>query len=397
MKTGSRRIVHFDMDAFYASIEENLDPEIRKYPVIIGSDPRNGRGRGVVSTCNYKARAFGIHSAMPISVAWRKCPQAVYLRPRLATYQQVSMQIMELLNQFAPKIEPVSVDEAYLDCSGTHLLYPDDLNLARSIQDKILSQTGLHASVGVASNKFVAKIASELNKPAGLCVCPFGQERSFLEPLPLNRLWGLGKKNVAALNQAGFFRIGQLASAPLSDLRSVLKNRAPLIRELARGRDDRPVLSHWAQKSFSEEQTYDHDTTDLAVITKTLSHLSEQLGYRIRCKGLHFRTVRLKVRFADFRTHTRAFTLSASSNQTAAIRQAALDLLIRFWQQQNQGGQPVRLIGIALDNTSDASAGIQKELFPSNSFADIRNISLDKLFDEINTQFPGKAHVASTL
>lgn len=206
-----RKILHVDMDAFYASVEQLDHPEYRGLPVVVGADPKGGAGRGVVSTCSYEARKFGIHSAMLISQAYRLCPDAVFVFPRFRRYEEISKTVMEILKSFSPEIEQIGIDEAFLDCSASILLFGSAEKIGRTIKDLILEKTGLVASVGIASNKFIAKVASDLEKPDGLVICPEGHEKEFLAPLEVNRLWGAGKKTTALLSEMGIKKIGELA------------------------------------------------------------------------------------------------------------------------------------------------------------------------------------------
>src|SRR6058998_1071421 len=220
-----RTILHVDMDAFYAAIEQRDHPQFRGKPVIVGADPKNGLGRGIVATCSYEARKFGVHSAQPISKAWRLCPQGIYVRPDMAKYARVSERIMSLLMEFSDLVEQVSIDEAFLDVTGSRELYGSGEEIARKIKSRIYGDQRLTASVGVAGNKFVAKVASDLEKPDGLVIVPPGKEKGFLRPLPVSRLWGVGPKTESSLLKMGIERIGQLAEM----------NRDSMMRRLGKG------------------------------------------------------------------------------------------------------------------------------------------------------------------
>ena len=256
----ARTIIHVDMDAFYASVEQRDRPDLRGRPVIVGADPR---GRGVVSAASYEARAFGVHSAMPIGRAARLCPTGVFLPVDMAKYAQVSRQIMAILAEFTPLLEPLSIDEAFLDVTASRGLLGDGERIARAIKQRIRDTVGLTASVGVASNKFVAKVASELRKPDGLVVVPPGEEAAFLAPLPVSRLWGVGRVTASDLDAMGILTIGQLATVPVDHLRARFGGSGADLRALALGLDDRPVEPFAPPKSMGAEETFEQDHRDL--------------------------------------------------------------------------------------------------------------------------------------
>lgn len=354
-----RIIVHVDMDAFYAAVEQLDHPEYRGKPVVVGADPAGGRGRGVVSASSYEARAFGIRSAMPISEAWRRCPQAVFLRPRFTRYEEVSRKVMDILSGFSPKLEQLSIDEAFLDCTGTEGLFGDPARLGGRIREAIYRETGLTASVGIASNKSVAKIASDLCKPDGLMLCPPGREREFLAPLPVTRLWGAGEKTRRKLERLGYRTAGDLAGEERETLIRHLGAWGGKLWDLANGLDHRPVEGSEPRKSISEETTFGEDTGDRRRIEAVLFAIADRLTARMRAERLRARTVTLKIRLEGFETHTRSRTLDRYVDDTAAVRDVGVALFRAF----DTGGRRVRLVGIGLSSLRAAEARGQLDLF----------------------------------
>ncbi|HEV8530875.1 MAG TPA: DNA polymerase IV [Methylomirabilota bacterium] len=351
-----RTIVHVDMDAFYASVEQRDRPELRGLPVIVGADPR---GRGVVSAASYEARRFGVHSAMPISRAYRLCPEGAYLPVDMDKYARVSTEIMDILAEFTPLVEPLSIDEAFLDVSASGALWGDGAAIGRQIKSKIASRVRLTASVGVASNKFVAKVASELEKPDGLVVVAPGTEAEFLSPLPVGRLWGVGKVAGAELHALGILTIGQLAQTPAPHLAARFGRHGPDLLQLARGLDDRPVEPAAPPKSMGAEETFERDTRDVEHLRATLRGQSERVARELRAGGYAGRTVTLKLRFADFSTITRAQTGDATQDGLAIYRRVeTLFSRVRL-------AQAVRLIGVSVSMLGSAGRGQLSLLEPN--------------------------------
>ena len=339
-----RTIVHVDMDAFYASIEQLDFQEYRNRPVVVGADPQRGKGRGVVSAANYEARAYGIHSAMPISTAYRLCPSAVFVRPRMWRYMEVSEQVMRVLSEFSPVIEQVSIDEAFLDCTGTLNLIGPPPVLGRQIKERIREETSLLASVGIATNKSVAKIASDLQKPDGLVICPPGEETIFLSELPLRSLWGAGKKTVERLQELGYTKIGDVARCSSEKLVKEFGKVGLHLWGLANGIDEREVSTHWDRKSISEETTFEKDIDSDPYIEDVLFKIADSLSRKMRSEGLKGRTIILKIRLQGFQTFTRSRTLDCTVDDTDTIRTVSTALYRGF----NRKGKRVRLIGIGL-------------------------------------------------
>lgn len=363
MEVQQKIFLHVDMDAFFASIEQSDNPEYRGRPVVVGADPEGGTGRGVVSAASYEARKFGIHSAMPISEAYRRCPGGVFVYPRMRRYSEVSHAIMEILGTFSPLIEQISVDEAFMDCTGTERLFGPPRELGMRIKKAIKKKTGLTASVGIASNKSIAKIASDLEKPDGLTICPFGSEEEFLSPLPIEKLWGAGKKTVLYLNSIGLHKIGDIARSPCDDMEKRLGKWGIHLWMLARGIDDRNISTDYSQKSISEEHTFGKDTNDAAVIEQTLLSLADQVARRTRKHGARGRTVTLKIRLEGFDTYTRSRTLPFPVNDTFTIRDTAEELFRKF----DCRGKRVRLVGVKISNLTGSGEQPQLDLFDAAS------------------------------
>ena len=339
---GARAILHVDMDAFYAAVEQRDRPELRGRPVIVGADPRGGRGRGVVATASYEARRFGVTSAMPISQAYRLCPKGAYLPVDMEKYSHVSDQVMQTFRRFTDLVEPVSIDEAFLDVTRSRRALGEAETIARALKQAIVRETGLTASVGVACSKLVAKIASEMRKPDGLVVVPAGTEAAFLAPLPVRRLWGVGPKLEETLLQAGIHTIGDLAGCDPPRLERRLGVHGHDLVELARGVDDRPVRAEADEaKSVGQEHTFGADTADPKVLRATLLDLADGVARRLRSHGLTARTVTLKYRDEDFETVTRAETFEADTHAGEAIFKVAWRLFAGV-----HAGKRVRLLGI---------------------------------------------------
>jgi DNA polymerase-4 len=347
-----RRIAHVDMDAFFAAIELKRRPELRGRPLVIG-----GRGdphaRGVVSTASYEARAFGIRSGMPLRTAWRRCPQAVFLPVDFDAYTRVSQQVKQLLREFSPVMEDAGIDEAFLDIS----LRPESAaEIGRAIQQRIGTHTGLTCSVGIAPNKLLAKIASDMEKPAGLTVLAREDVATRVWPLPVRKLWGVGPKTEARLARLGVRTIGELARLPAERLRAAFGPvHGQYLHEAAHGIDDSPLITHWEPKSLSHETTFQRDVGDWERLRRATAGLARELVERLRAEGYRARQLSVKLRYADFETHTHAVTLPAASDDPDTLQQAALRCLRRFPLTRK-----VRLIGVrvgALDKTDAASAG----------------------------------------
>lgn len=356
----SRTILHVDMDAFYAAVEAREHPEIARAPIVVGADPKGGRGRGVVAACNYEARRYGIRSAMPISEAYGRCPQGVYLRPRFDLYARVSERVMAILDRYTDLIEPLSIDEAFLDVTASAVLFGDGVTIARRIKDDVRREQGLTASVGVAPNKFLAKLASDLGKPDGLTVVAPDGASEFLRTLPVERLWGVGPKTTPRFHALGLRSIGDVAKAPLDRLEATFgRASAEHFHGLARGRDDRPVVPARERKSLGHEITFDEDVADRDVVRRTLLELADRVGMGLRRRRIAGHTVTVKLRTADYATLTRRRTLSASLATTETIYPIARELL----EAADPGTQPIRLVGVSVSGLHEAQAAEQLSLF----------------------------------
>ena len=345
MSAAARAILHVDLDAFYASVEVREHPAFAGRPVVVGADPRGGRGRGVVAAASYEARAFGIHSAMPISQAYRRCPQAVWLRPRMRLYAAASARFMAILERYTDLLEPLSIDEAFLDVTASRALFGDGEAIARRIKREVRAEEGLTASIGVAPSKFLAKIASDLRKPDGLVVVPADGIAGFLDALPVQRLWGAGPRAMAGFRQLGVSTIGAVARLPRERLIETFgESLGAHFHALASGEDARAVVPDRRRKSVGHETTFLEDVRDRAVVRRTLLALVEDVGRRLRRAGLRGQVVHLKLRGADFTTVTRQETLPSPADTTDAIWPAADRLLTKA----DDGAQAIRLIGVSV-------------------------------------------------
>jgi len=347
MTTKRRSIIHLDLDAFFASVEELLDPAIVGLPILVGGSPE---GRGVVASASYAARAFGVHSAMPMAKALRLCPQATVRHGHHEQYSVYSRQVMAILAEYTPLLEQVSIDEAFLDVTGSERLFGPAGDLARRIQERVQAQLRLSTSLGVASNKLVAKVASTLSKPHGLLVVPWGEEAVFLAPLPIERLWGVGEVTANRLRAHGVQTIGQLAALSDAQMRALFGAASAEMHRRALGIDDSPVGSEGRRKSVSQEHTYSRDVGDLTVLQRSLLGMSEDVAAQLRNAGECARTVVLKLRYPDFTTITRRSTLAQPTDLAEVLYAQAKALLEREWKR----GTLVRLIGVGATGLVEA-------------------------------------------
>ncbi len=337
-----RVIIHVDMDHFYSAVEEREHPEYKGKPVIVGADPKEGKGRGVVSTCNYEARKFGVRSSMPISRAWKRCPDAIYLQPDFKLYKKVSSKIMAILRKYADKLQRWGLDEAFLDISSRVRDFEEAKKIAEAIKQEIYDKEGLTCSVGVGSNKLVAKIASDFDKPDGLTVVEEEAVQDFLAPLSVRKLLWIGKKTERKLNKMGIKTIGDLASYDVSVLTEKFGVMGTQYHLMARGIDESEVAEREEVKSVGREITFDEDTSDSDLILETLDKLSET-AYRevVRLKML-FKTVTVKVRFENFETHTHGKTLPFFTDRLQDLQKTARKLAEKYLHQNRK----IRLIGV---------------------------------------------------
>ncbi|MFA9428961.1 DNA polymerase IV [Egicoccus sp. AB-alg2] len=387
-------ILHVDMDAFYASVEQRDDPGLRGRPVVVGG----AGGRGVVAAASYEARRFGVRSAMPMVRARRLCPDLVVAAPRFDVYRDVSREVMTILQSYTPLVEPLSLDEAFLDVSGAVRLFGPPVEIARHIRADVRRRLDLPCSVGIGPTKSVAKLLSAKAKPDGLLHWPGDEVRRRLRPLPVAELWGAGPKTVERLTAYGFTTVGQLADADLRTLQRVVGDVAGNnLHRLARGEDPRSVTPVQPTKSVSAEQTYDEDIDDPDVLRRQLLRLCEKVGRRLRKAGLSGRTITLKVRFGSFETVTRSSTLPAPTDRTHDLVTVATDLLDGLRLERAR----VRLLGVGVSNLGDGDAARQlaldapKELFPADAtdaqpgWGDRRWEDVERVADSVAERFRG--------
>ena len=386
----TRTILHVDMDAFYAAVEQRDNPEYQGRPLIVGSDPKGGRGRGVVSTCSYEARRFGVHSAQPITQAWRLCPHGVYVLPDMDKYARVSGMIMEILCDYTDMLEQISVDEAFLDVTGNRRLSGTGREIAEKIKSRISEELRLTASVGIAQNKFLAKVASDLRKPNGLVVVEPGAEKEFLSLLPIRRLWGVGPKTEQMLKKMGIQTIGQIAAVPLRDLERIMGDAGAQLWRLSQGIDDRPIDTLWERKSIGHEITFENDTADFIQIRAALLEMTEKTVRRMRLEKVRARTVAVKFREEDFSTFTRRKTLGEAVDTSEKIFPVALNLMKGLFRE----GVRVRLIGVAASNLQNADSGAQLELFKQTTQKEQK---LAEAVDDIARRFGDQAITRAAL
>jgi DNA polymerase IV (DinB-like DNA polymerase) len=343
-------ILHLDMDSFYASVEMQVNPKLRNKPVVIGADPKQGRGRGVVSTCSYEARAFGIRSAMPVSQAFGLCPHAVYLPPDFALYSKVSAEVMAILRSYGFRFQQVSIDEAFLDISPLGSFH-DAAFLAKQIQATIEKKLGLTCSIGIAQSKLVAKIASDFKKPAGLTVIEPAGTQNFLAPLPVRKVPGIGRKAELALFELGIMTVGDLAAYDVRKLVAEFGRGAAALHETALGIDGSEVEERSDTRSISREITFDMDTDDPELITMTMDTLTEEVYTGLVQEDLSFRTLAIKVRYQGFITRTRTRTLSHYTRKKEILQTCAQSLLREVMEDRK-----VRLLGIRLSSFEKSDA-----------------------------------------
>ncbi|MGH8723733.1 MAG: DNA polymerase IV [Burkholderiales bacterium] len=345
-----RRIVHLDMDAFYASVEQRDDPRLRGRPLAVGGRPGS---RGVVAAASYEARAFGVRSALPMARAVRLCPDLVIVPPDFERYRRVSNQVMDILRSCTPLVEPLSLDEAYLDVTENAWGEQFGSRVAKKLKQQILEQTRLTASAGVAPNKFLAKIASGYRKPDGLTVIPPDRVESFLQELPVDALWGVGPVTAGKLRAAGIERLVQIRATPVELLRQTVGSLADWLVQLSHGDDPRPVVPDRESKSSSTENTYAEDLTAIDFIRAELDRMARENAEWLARRRLAARTITIKVRYADFTTVTRSHTLSLATSDADVISSWAKDLLART----DAGQRPVRLLGVRVQGLVEQPAG----------------------------------------
>ena len=374
-----RAILHIDMDAFYASVEAQDHPQLRGKPLIVGGV----NGRGVVAAASYEVRRYGVRSAMPMGEALRLCPHAVCVTPRMGRYQEVSARVFEIFHEFTPLVEGLSLDEAFLDVTASERLLGSPATMGTAIRARIHAQTGLTASVGVAPNKLLAKIASDLNKPDGMCQIDAGNLRQILDPLPITRLFGVGAKSLPRVLGAGIRTFGEARQASEAQLFRAFGRHGTSMRDRAAGLDERPVIPDRDEKSISAEDTFARDIRDGRQLHVELLRLTDRTASRLRAQNLTAGTVTVKIRRADFRTYTRQRSLGVMTQDTALIAQAA-DALLAEWRRE-QPDSAVRLLGVGV---SQLDSPRQSELFGASG--NEPSGRLDSTVDDIRQRF-GKA------
>ena len=383
-----REIIHLDMDAFYASVEVLDDPSLAGKPVIVGGN----RERGVVTSASYEARPFGIHSAQPVASAMRLCPHGVFLPVRMARYQEVSEIIFEIFRRFTPLVEPLSIDEGFLDVTGSRRLFGSAETIAREIKRLVRKEVRLTVSAGIASTKFVAKIASDLGKPDGLVCVAHEKTREFLAPLPITRLWGVGAVTFKALKRMGVATIGDLSRVPAERLRREFGKHGEQIHLLSRGIDPRSVETHRPVKSMGREETFSEDLTDRDALNRELLSLATKVARRVRRYGLEGKTVTLKVKYSDFELVTRSATLDTPTNDAARVYATCGELL----QKTKAGARPVRLLGIYLSRLTSGLPAGQMSLLKDEGGRDRRQ-QLHHALDELAERFGEDAVIPGML
>jgi DNA polymerase-4 len=370
-------ILHVDMDAFYAAVEVRECPELAGKPVVVGGSAQR---RGVVAAASYEARRFGIHSAMSMTAAERLCPHLIRLPVRMALYTDVSRQLQAIFARYTPQIEPLALDEAFLDVAASERLFGDAALIARRIKGDIREELKLVASVGVAPTKFVAKIASDIEKPDGLVVVSAEGVRQFLDPLPISRLWGAGKVTSRAFERLGLRTIGQVRRQSPELMQRHFGKLGDHFWLLAQGIDERRVVTDREAKSISHETTFAHDLADVESLKGWLLHLTEQVAWRLRREGKRARTVQLKIRFSDFRTITRARSLSTPTDSTQELWSTATSILALGLENATQ---PIRLLGMGVSGFDEGDQ-VQIDLF-SNQLAGRVDSTLDAINDRFGT------------
>jgi len=374
----TRAVLHVDMDAFYASVEQHDDPSLAGKPLIVGWEG----ARGVVAAASYEVRRYGVHSAMPMRTALRLCPQAICLRPRMSRYQEVSRLLFGVFREVTPLVEGLSLDEAFLDVTASAHLPGGAVEIARAIKARIAALTGLTASVGVGPNKLVAKIASDLMKPDGLTVVDVARVHAVLDPLPVRRLPGLGRKTGAKVEAAGVHSLGELRSAPDAVLWPLFGRYTALTRERASGIDERPVLPEVEEKSLSAEDTFERDIGTPSILQRQLARLADLAASRLRTRGLQTSCIGVKIRRGDFATFSRQRAVAPPTCEARTVSAVAAELLAR-WLAANRGAK-LRLLGVVLTELTPAS---QLALFEETRRAG----RLDAALDEARARFGNRA------
>ncbi|MFC2048808.1 DNA polymerase IV [Elusimicrobiota bacterium] len=379
MDNQERVILHVDMDAFFAAIEQRDNPDLIGNPVVIGADPKAGQGRGVVSTCSYEARKYGIHSAMPISTAYRHCPEAVFLPVNMRLYTEVSGELDEIFREFTPLTEKISIDEAFLDIGGSWHLFGSTKKTAVELKKRVKERVGLTASIGIAPNKFVAKIASDFGKPDGLVMVDKEDILDFLTPLDISKMWGAGKKTTAMLRKMNINTIGDIASRSKKELHDIFGKQGRKFWNLANGIDNREVVEEHDIKSVSNEITFSEDTDDIRIIENRFLRLSEKVSRRLNTKELKGNNISIKLRTKNFKTYTRAVTLDNPVSDADTIFKWVKKLVEKTsWKKSK-----VRLIGVRVSGFGREQE--QMDLFANDE--SIKKESVNEALHQIRNKY----------
>ncbi len=358
MEANQKWFVHADIDAFFASVEQLDNPQYKGKPVIVGGKP--GDRRSVVSTASYEARKFGVHSAMPIFQAYKLCPNGIYLRGRMKRYEELSAQIMEIFRNFSPNVDQMSIDEAFIDLTGTERLFGSPEETARKIKDMVKNETGLTISIGLASNKYIAKIASGLSKPDGFYYVQHGSEQDFMLSLPLKKVWGLGEKSLENLKHAGISTTQGIYELD-KDLLSFMfgNSMGTFLYNAVRGKEAETFSRKTKNHSISAENTYSHDLNDIYVIETAIMELAHNVMFRLHREELSSRTITLKIRYSDFTTVSAQESFSSYIYTLDSYFEALKNLFERKYEQN----RPIRLLGVGFDNVESNERSVQLELF----------------------------------
>ena len=368
-------VIHADIDAFFSAVEQLENPSIAGRPVIVGADPDSGRG--VVSTASYEARAYGIRSAMPITKAYSLCPGGVFLRPNMPLYADYSARVMDIFSRYSPDIDQISIDEAFLDISATSKLFGGPVAAAHKMKIDVKRETGLTVSIGIASSRICAKTASDLNKPDGFTVCPDGKEREFLSPLPVSRLWGVGKKSAEILVNLGIEKIGDIANRNPHELESVFGQNGIRMWILSNGLDDNAMTARQKNMSIAKEHTFTQDVSSMEMVNSIIKQMADYLTRELRNRGKKYRTVSIKVRYSDFTTVTRAESYPCHIDDYLSAKNTA-EKLFRSCVNSSK----IRLIGVSLSNLSE---DVQGDLF-----SDKKNRDAEELLDRLKLKYGSK-------
>jgi len=387
--TWKKAILHLDIDAFYPSVEVLDQPALKGKPVIVGGP----KARGVVSSASYEARKFGVHSAQPVATAMRLCPKGIFLPVRMARYKEVSHQVFEIFHHFTPQVEPVSIDEAFLDVTGSTRLFGQPEEIAATIKRVVQEETGLTISAGLAPSKFVAKIASDLEKPDGLTVVLPEEVKAFLDPLPIDKMWGVGKQTQSRLHGLGIRTIGDLGRFPAKALEKKFGKHGIKMHDLALGIDERDVVPGSEIKSIGNEETFSHDILKREPARKEILYLAQKVARRMRRKGVSGKTITLKVKYNDFVQVTRSITLPALTCDGHTIFATACRLMAKT----DVGKKPVRLLGVSVSHLSHSSpATEQLSLFQEDETLSKRK-NLNTALDSVSERFGDDALLPATL